>query len=233
MTNGVQATLGRGTLRERCTAYVREQIISGVLRPGEHIVEVTLSGELGVSRGTLRESLRPLEVEGLIISDGRGHMHVRELSRQEICEVFEVREALEVLAATKLAQRADRAESAAELRGLLEPLKGPGLSFGAQIELDLAFHSRLCELTGNDTLSAVWGRLIGQIEMIIIAAGPARAADRMRYADHVAIVDAIETGDPVHVATVVSAHMADFSRRYEGDAQPTPPAPEHLPSPRN
>ncbi|MFC9425636.1 GntR family transcriptional regulator [Streptomyces sp. NPDC056987] len=225
MTNGVPTALSRGTLRERCTTYVREQIISGMLRPGEHIVEVNLSGELGVSRGTLRESLRPLEAEGLVVGDGRGHMHVRELSPQEIREVFEVRETLEVLAATKLARRPDRHETAAELRELLQPLNEAGLSFGRQIELDLAFHARLCRLTGSDTLNTVWGRLIGQIEMIIIAAGPARASGRMRYADHIAIVDAIATGDPAHAASVVSAHMGDFSRRYAGDARATPLGP--------
>ncbi|MEV7086237.1 GntR family transcriptional regulator [Streptomyces sp. NPDC093085] len=223
MTNGVQAILGRSTLRERCTAFVRDRIISGALRPGEHIVEAALSEELGVSRGTLRESLRLLEAEGLVVGDGRGHLLVRELSAQEIVEVFEVREALEVLAATKLALRADRADSAAELRRVLEPLRRPGLSFGEQIALDLAFHAALCRLTGSATLATVWGRLIGQIEMIIIAAGPARASGRMRYDDHVAIAEAIGTGDPAHVAATVSAHMGDFARRYVDDARAAPP----------
>ncbi|MCQ8190259.1 GntR family transcriptional regulator [Streptomyces rugosispiralis] len=232
MKLGVQATLSRSTLRERCTTHLREKIISGALRPGEHIVEVALSRELGVSRGTLRESLRPLETEGLIVGDGRGHLHVRELSGREIREVFEVREALEVLAATKLARRADRGGTAAELRELLAPLNNPDLSFGTQIELDLAFHARLCALAGSTTLFTTWRRLVGQIEMIIIAAGPARASDRMRYADHVAIVDAIETGDPAHVASVVSAHMGDFCRRYAGDARRLPSAATQPPSPR-
>ncbi|WP_433516783.1 GntR family transcriptional regulator [Nonomuraea sp. CA-143628] len=218
MDNGTRATLDRSTLRERCTAFVRERIISGGLRPGEHIVEASLSRELGVSRGTLRESLRPLEAEGLIVSDGRGHMLVRELLSGEILEVFEVREALEVLAATKLAKREDRLAIAAELRQLLVPLRSLDLAFGKQIELDLGFHARLVQLVGSETLMSTWGRLIGQIEMMIIAAGPQRAADRMRYAEHVAIADAIETGDPAHVAAVVSAHMGDYCRKYIEDA---------------
>ena len=214
----VLPALDRSTLRERCTGFVRERIVSGAMPPGTHIREAPLSGELGVSRGTLREALRPLETEGLLVSDGRGHMLVRELSAREILEVFEVRQALEALAASELAERDDRATIVAELRGLLVPLRSGELGFGKQIELDLRFHAHLCELTGNLTLVATWRRLIGQIEMIIIAAGPGRAVDRMRYADHIAIVDAIETGDSAHAAAVVSAHMNDFARKYVGDA---------------
>lgn len=213
-----KAHFDRSTLRERCTAYVREQIISGALQPGEHIKEIPLSEAVGVSRGTLRESLRPLESEGLVVSDGRGHMLVRQLSSKEILEVFEVRKALEVLAASKLARRADREETAAELRRLLEPLKDADVPFARQIELDVAFHTRLCEMTGSETLLTSWTRLIGQIEMMIIASGPVRASDRMRYAEHVALADAIATGDVEHVTDVVSSHMDDFARKYVGDA---------------
>jgi len=218
VTNEVPHPFDRSTLRERCTSFVREQIIIGELRPGEHIKESELSRTMGVSRGTLRESLRPLEAEGLVVNDGRGHSHVRQLSSKEILDVFEVREALEILAATKLAERDDRAASAADLRGRLDPLASGGLSFARQIEIDLAFHARICELTGSETLLVSWSRLIGQIEMMIIAAGPRRAADRMRRQEHVAIADAIETGDRDHVARVVSAHMTEFAQKYVGDA---------------
>ena len=206
------------TLRERCTAYVRDQIISGALKPGEHIKEIPLSEEVGVSRGTLRESLRPLEAEGLLVGDGRGHMLVRQLSSKEILEVFEVRKVLEVLAASKLARRQERGRIAAELRELLSPLQESDIPFDRQIALDVAFHARICELTGSETLITSWNRLIGQIEMMIIAAGPQRASDRMRYDEHVALADAIETGDPEHVAEVVASHMDDFARKYVGDA---------------
>ena len=208
----------RSTLRERTTGFIREQVISGALRPGQHIKEVVLSDELGVSRGTVRESLRPLEAEGLLVTDGRGHMLVRQLSPSEILEVFEVREALEILAATKLARSPQHEDIAAELRGMLEPLRDPGTPFARQIELDIAFHARVCELTGSATLLASWSRLIGQIEMMIVAAGPERAADRMRYQEHVAIADAIASGDVGHVVETVTAHMSDFSHRYVGDA---------------
>lgn len=201
------------TLRQRCAAYVREAIIAGRFEPGEHLVETFLAEELGVSRGTLREALRSLESEGLVTHDGRGHMLVRSITAKEISEVFLVRGALEVLAATTLAARDDHAQVGERLRSALEPLQGQ-LDFGDRIAADLRFHETLCRETGNATLLTAWRQLIGQIEMMIIAAGPETAMDRMRYDEHVGIADAIVDGDAEQAREVVTAHMATFAHLY-------------------
>jgi DNA-binding GntR family transcriptional regulator len=205
------------TLRERCTQHVRDQIISGAIKPGEHLKEMHLSEEMGVSRGTLREALRPLELEGLIVDDGKRHMLVRELSTQEILDVFEVRSNLETLAVGKIVRSPRREEMTAELRRSLEPLKEPGLEFARQLELDLGFHERLCALSGNPTLLAAWRNLIGQIEMMIIAAGPDKASGRMRFDEHIQIVEAIESGTVDDAMSALRDHMNDFCSRYVGD----------------
>ncbi|MCQ8190250.1 GntR family transcriptional regulator [Streptomyces rugosispiralis] len=208
----------RRSLRERTIAYLRGQIISGTLQPGEHVREVSLSDKLGVSRGTLREALRSLEGEGLLVNDGKGRMWVRKLSAQEIAEVFEVRTALEILAATKLAGSDRRAEFADLLERKVEDLREPDLGFGERIEADLGFHALMCELTGSGTLSRSWLQLNSQIRMMIIAAGPERAVGRMRYEAHLPIVAAIRAGDVDAVRKTLTEHMHDFTRRYVGDA---------------
>lgn len=205
------------TLRERCTQYVRDQIIAGAIKPGEHLKEVRLADEMGVSRGTLREALRPLEAEGLIVDDGKHHMRVRELGPEEILNVFEVRAALETVAVRRIVGSDRREDMTTELRAKLEPLKDTGLEFGRQLELDLGFHEQLCALSGNPTLLASWRNLIGQIEMMIIAAGPERAGSRMRFQEHIQIVEAIESGDPEKAARALAEHMNDFAERYTGD----------------
>lgn len=189
------------------------------MKPGAHIVETQLSERLGISRGTLREALRSIEIEGLVENDGRGHMMVRQLSSQQIADVFEVRTALEILAASKLAESDRRDEFADALEEALRPLEKEDLPFGERIETDLAFHALICELTGNETLMASWSHLMGQIRMMIIAAGPDRAAGRMVYGDHVPIAAAVRSGDRAEVRRVLSEHMADFAGRYVGDAE--------------
>jgi DNA-binding GntR family transcriptional regulator len=212
-----RVTFDKRTLRQRCTAHVRDAILRGRLSPGEHIVETRLAEELDVSRGTLREALRPLEAEGLLVNDGKGHLHVRRMTAAEIGEVFEVRGALETLAATMLAKRNDREALADQLREALAPLQDESIDFGPQIEADLGFHELLCRLTGNTTLLKSWRQLIGQIEMMIIAAGPARASGRMRYSEHVVIADAIASGDVARVREVVEQHMNEFTTKYLRD----------------
>jgi len=206
------------TLRERTTAHVRRMVVYGEIRPGEHVVEVPLSKTLGVSRGTLRESLRALESEGLLVADGSGHLLVRQLSSARVLEVYEIREALEVIAAARVARRTDVALPVAELRQTLAPLQDPGLGFAEQIDADMRFHQKLCEVSGNQTLLESWNRLLGQIEMIIIDTGPIRASGRMRYDDHDTIVSAIATGDPIYAEAAVRAHMRAFCNAYVADA---------------
>lgn len=215
-------TLDKRTLRENATQLIRRLITSGELAPGMHLVETRLSGTLGVSRGTIREALRPLQTEGLVVTDGRGHLYVRQTSHAEIREVFDVRGALETLAAARLASRADRASIAATLRDALAPLQNQDLTFEEQIGVDLHFHETLCALTGNQTLLTSWRQLIGQIEMMIIAAGPDRARDRMRHPEHIGIADAIAAGDPAVAHDTVAQHLTEFALKYLGD-EPAPP----------
>lgn len=218
MASGTGAGFDKRTLRERCSEYVRDQVVAGIIRPGEHLVETRLSAEIGVSRGTLREALRPLEQEGLLVSDGRGHMLVRQLSSHEVLEVFEVRAALEALAMTKVLARVDRHEIITDLYAALEPLRDPDLPFATQIEADLDFHALLCEYSTNQTLVESWHRLLGQIKMIIVAAGPRAGSDRMRYDQHKVIVDAIVAGDADEARTILLAHFDTFAGHYVGDA---------------
>lgn len=217
VTMSTASAFDKRTLRERCTQHVREQIISGAIKPGEHLKEMHLSEEMGVSRGTLREALRPLELEGLIVDDGKRHMRVRKLTSQEILDVFEVRSSLETLAARKIVANGRREEITDELRRDLEALKDPNLEFARQLELDLKFHERLCELAGNPQLLAAWRNLIGQIEMMIIAAGPDKASGRMRFDEHIQIVEAIESGVEEQAVAALQDHMNDFCSRYVGD----------------
>ncbi|WP_426007272.1 GntR family transcriptional regulator [Paenarthrobacter sp. NyZ202] len=216
------------SLRQRCTQYVRERIITGAIAPGEHLKEMNLSEELGVSRGTLREALRSLEIEGLIVDDGKRHMRVREVTSQDILDCFEVRTVLEATAARRIVHSNHRRHMVQDLRRTLEPLKDPSLEFAMQLQVDLRFHELLCEHAGNPTLLAAWRNLIGQIEMMIIAAGPDKASGRMRFAEHVEIVEAIESGDDRKAAQALEDHMNDFCGRYLSDFATT--SAEHVAS---
>ena len=161
------------------------------------MVETELSDQLGISRGTLREAMRQLQQEGLLVARSRGRLFVRRLGPKEIGDIFAVRASLEALAAATGGQRgSDTVVS--ELRALLAVMD-QAIAEGnleQRIESDLAFHRALCRLTDNESLLHTWEGLEGSIRMSIMFAGHDRAVGNMDVARHDVIVAAIESGDP-------------------------------------
>ena len=76
--------LSRLTLREQVLESLREAVLTGTFRPGDHLGETELAESYGVSRGTVREALRTLEQARLVTSDSRGKVWVRTLRPEEI-----------------------------------------------------------------------------------------------------------------------------------------------------
>jgi DNA-binding GntR family transcriptional regulator len=77
---------------------IREMVLSGELRPGDRLVEERLTEELGISRPPLREALRLLEQEGLLLSMPRRGVIVTPLSAQDVYEIFTLRTTYERMA---------------------------------------------------------------------------------------------------------------------------------------
>ena len=205
--------IGLQTRRELILDRLREAISSGQLSPGTHLAEVELSAALGVSRGTLREALRHLQQEGLLTADPRGRLSVRVVAGREVAEIFAVREALEKLAVQEICKMEDRSVIVADLRAKLDVLRATEGDIGAQLNADLAFHARMCELSGNATLLQTWRSVSGLARAAITAAGPATALHNMAYERHLPIVELIEAGDAAGGAAFLAQHMEEAAQR--------------------
>ncbi|SHN46933.1 GntR family transcriptional regulator [Cryptosporangium aurantiacum] len=205
--------LDRTTLRERALQALRSAITSGAYRPGDHLGEVELAGRLGVSRGTVREALRHLQQEGLVTVSHRSMLRVNSLSEDEIRGLFRVRAALEGLAVREIIALPDRASAVAALRVSLRAIEAAG-DFSAQVEADLGFHVRLCELTGNTMLVESWRHLEGRIRVTIMNRDPEDAPAMMTPERHALIVGAIERGDVDAAIAVVEDHMTGAAEHF-------------------
>lgn len=192
---------------------LRQAISSGQLSPGTHLAEVELSAALGVSRGTLREALRHLQQEGLLTADSRGRLSVRVVSHREVAEIFAVRDALETLALQQICKIEDRSPMIAALRQQLDGLRAAEGDFTAQLDADLAFHARMCELSGNATLLQTWRGVSGLARAAITAAGPATALHNMAYERHLPIVELIAAGDATGGGAFLARHMDEAAQR--------------------
>ena len=85
-------------LRDVVFNTLREAILRGELKPGERLMEIQLANKLGVSRTPIREAIRKLELEGLVLMIPRKGAEVAQITEKSLRDVLEVRRALENLA---------------------------------------------------------------------------------------------------------------------------------------
>ena len=84
-------------LRDVVFNTLRQAILRGELKPGERLMEIQLANKLGVSRTPIREAIRKLELEGLVLMIPRKGAEVAEITEKSLRDVLEVRRALEEL----------------------------------------------------------------------------------------------------------------------------------------
>src|SRR5690625_3011319 len=91
----------REMLHNKVCSVLRKAILKGELKAGERLVQTELAEAIGVSRMPIREALRTLETEGLIVMEPHKGAIVRSISIEDIKEIYELRLALEPLALQK------------------------------------------------------------------------------------------------------------------------------------
>lgn len=137
-------------LRDVVFTTLRQAILRGDLKPGERLMEIQLANMLGVSRTPIREAIRKLELEGLVLMIPRKGAEVAEITEKNLRDVLEVREALEVLAVQLACEKISPQE--------IEDLKKAAADFELALntgditliaESDVAFHDVIYNATDN------------------------------------------------------------------------------------
>lgn len=147
---------------------IRNQIIAGELPPGSRLVETDLATRFGTSRGPIREALRELEREGIIISTQRRGTIVGSMTKQDLEEVYSVREALELLALKEASRKADDATLQA-IRVHLDRIDRAILAGDTTevVKADLEFHRAILQAAHNTRLMAAWEQLASPIAVLV------------------------------------------------------------------
>jgi len=151
-------------LRDVIFSALREAIITGELKPGERLMEVNLAAKMGVSRTPVREAIRKLELEGLIINAPRKGAYVANLSVKNIMDVLEVRSSLDGLA-TELAAVRITEDELKELRQVQVQFVSNAEKENLQglIKKDIEFHDIIYGASRNDKLIQIANNLREQI----------------------------------------------------------------------
>ena len=131
---------------------LRDDIIQGVIRPNERLIAADLAATLKTSRTPIREALQLLEAEDLVIGIKRGYV-VREHTRDEIVEIYQVRAALEGMAARLVAdQSGTAAAKKIEAIGAHKDSLGKTNESNQVVDLNNQFHAAIFAACGNARL---------------------------------------------------------------------------------
>ena len=195
-------------LRDVVFNTLRRAILRGELKPGERLMEIQLANKLGVSRTPIREAIRKLELEGLVLMIPRKGAEVAEITEKNLRDVLEVRCALEELAVQLACDRIDRERvrelhaAAAHFRDIL------GSADITQIAAaDEAFHDVIFKATGNDRLIQLLNNLREQMYRYRIEYLKKKECYPQLLKEHATIMKAIEEHDKEKATRITGQHI--------------------------
>ncbi|MGM1017179.1 MAG: GntR family transcriptional regulator [Actinomycetota bacterium] len=196
---------GNGELESaRVTRLLRDDITLGRRLPGSRLVERDIAAELHVSRLPVREAIRALVGEGIVVARPRSWAKVREFTTRDIQDFAEVREAIETLIFVFAAERHD----AAGLERLLETVEREDIAAAAG-DADGArtaaaeFHEIVGELASNDMLNELIGVFVTRLRWLF-----GQHDDLVGMAqEHRLLYAAIAARDVATLRTLVPQHL--------------------------
>lgn len=151
-------------LRDVVFNTLRQAILHGEMEPGERLMEIQLAQKLGVSRTPIREAIRKLELEGLVIMIPRKGAEVAHITEKDMRDVLEVRCTLEELAMT-LACKNVTDEYLEELKTANKVFEAAIVSkdIVSIVDADVSFHDVIYAMTDNARLIQIINKLREQM----------------------------------------------------------------------
>lgn len=192
---------------EEAYRHLKTRIMSADLPPGASLNELEIAAALGTSRTPVREAIRKLEQEGLVMRYPNRGAIVTKLSMTDVLEIWQLREILEPAACALAADRIDR-DALARLEGAFLELRGQEMgpeAYEAFLRADVGLHGLIVDSTGNATLRSVLGMLNERIVQVRVVTSPARF--RSAVAEHLAIVGALKARDAQEAMAAMRRHL--------------------------
>ena len=209
MTDDIQLQMNEYLpLRDVVFQTLRQAILRGKLQPGERLMEIHLAQQLGVSRTPVREAIRMLEQEGLVIMIPRKGAIVAEITKSDLEDVLEVRAALEELAVKKACRNISQEQ--------LQELKKAAGKFAASLQkedllacaqADVAFHEIISAATENRRLIQILNNIREQIYRYRLENLKDKSSHANLVEEHTAICRALEERSEEKASEAVRVHI--------------------------
>lgn len=195
---------------EQAYAKIRAYLLSGAVRAGEQLTEVQLAQITGVSRTPVRDAVRRLEDELLLVRSDTKRLFVADWSRDDIEEMFTLRQMLECHAAERAAKRLSRVKIAAlealnrDLKAAIEQTPPDVTRF---LDANRAFHEVLVEAADSPRLGQLLAKLIEAPVVLRTARTYSQDDLRQSARDHDELIAAFAARDPDWARAVMGSHL--------------------------
>lgn len=195
-------------LRDVVFRTLRKSILTGELKPGERLMEIHLANKLGVSRTPIREAIRMLELEGLVIMIPRRGAQVAQITEKNLRDVLEVRRAMDALA-VELACERIMPEEIERLRIACEHFATVTQSRDANkiAQADVSFHDIILQASRNDRLMQLISNFSQQMYRYRLEYIKEEGSCERLVREHRMIYEAIRERDKIKGAALIKAHI--------------------------
>ena len=189
-------------LRDVVFNTLRKAILKGELKPGERLMEIALAERLGVSRTPVREAMRKLELEGLVVMIPRRGAIVASITEKDLKDVLEVRRTLEIMAAEIACDRItpelleELAQAGEEFRKLKDSDDYTSLAAA-----DVKFHDIIYAATDNQRLISILNNLREQMYRYRLEYLKDTGSHGKLDGEHQVIYESIKNGNRVNQAS--------------------------------
>lgn len=208
----------RRPLREDIKERIVERILDGTYPPGSRIVESQLAAEFGTSQAPVREALRDLEGMRFIESQPHRGARVREVTNDELSQIYPVRAALEEVAGREAAPLITD-DALAELADELAAMRFAAERHDVHDQLlhDARFHEIIVQSSGNQVLYEVWRSL--RVEARTLISVIKSDSDLRMIAEmHRPVLQALQLREPDLAGKEMRAHIEFFGSIVVGNS---------------
>lgn len=195
-------------LRDVVFNTLRQAILTGELKPGERLMEIHLANRLGVSRTPIREAIRKLELEGLVIMIPRRGAEVAQITEKSLKDVLEVRRALDALCAELACDRISE-EELLHLKEACLAFEKATATKDAKIiaKADVALHDIIVQATNNQRLITLVNNLSEQMYRYRFEYIKDESQHKRLVEEHRAIYESLVKKDKEAASKAASVHI--------------------------
>lgn len=200
------------SVQQHALEKLRGAILSGLFKPGDRLVEMTLCSQLGISRPSIRETLRSLESEGLIEIIPNCGPRVPVLTWRQAEEIYCVRALLEGEVATLCAKRAQPEQIEGMRQALVHFERAVRDDDSAhRLSATADFYRIMQEAAGNNLIGELLRRLLARINMLRAQSMSRAGRAKFSLKEMRTILQAISKGDSRSARKAAETHVKNAS----------------------